>query len=189
MNQRVRGVGAAHDERRRAILEAVFAIVDTEGTDQVSIRRVAERAGVSVGRVQHYFPSKDDLLTAAFVAINELGTARVEARLGGNSDPFAVLDAVLAEIIPATADDRRLVRVMQAFETYALTSPDLSARLRQGYDELISLLALLLGSDPRELLGLALGLASLTVTGNLTAEEARQIVHTRLVDRSGIEKH
>ena len=53
----VRGLGAAHDERRGAILEAVFAIVDAEGTHQVSIRRVAERAGVSVGRVQHYFPT------------------------------------------------------------------------------------------------------------------------------------
>lgn len=188
----MRGLGAAHDERRGAILEAVFAIVDTEGTGQVSIRRVAEQADVSVGRVQHYFPSKEDLLTAAFTAINDLGTARVHARIGSTSDPAAALEAVLTEIIPATGDDRRLFRVMQAFEAYALTEPDLSARLRQGYDELISLLAILLGADPRELLALTLGLAGLTVTGNLTAAEARQIVHTRLseiADRSGIEKH
>ncbi len=177
---RVRGKGAAHDERRGAILEAVFAIVDTEGTHQVSIRRVAEEAGVSVGRVQHYFPSKDDLLTAAFTAINDLGTARVQAGSAGSADPA---EALLTELIPATDDDRRLYRVAQAFEAHALTSPALAERLRQDYDELITLLTALVGPAARELLALALGLANLTLTGNLTSDQARAIV------RSGIEKH
>jgi AcrR family transcriptional regulator len=176
----VRGLGAAHDERRGAILEAVFAIVDTEGTHQVSIRRVAERAGVSVGRVQHYFPSKDDLLTAAFTAINDLGTARVRAQLETGQEPIT---ALLTELIPATDDDRRLFRVAQAFETHALTSPELTAQLRQGYDELLGLLTALGSDRAAELLALALGLAGLTVTGNLTSDAARAIV------RSGIKKH
>lgn len=180
MSRAVRGVGAAHDERRGAILEAVFAIVDTEGTAQVSIRRVAEQAGVSVGRVQHYFPSKDDLLTAAFTAINDLGAARVQARMSSGTAPA---EAVLTELIPATDDDRRLFRVMQAFETHALTSPELSARLRESYDELIELLTRLLGPGARELLALALGLGSLTVIGNLAPDEAQRII------RSGIKKH
>ncbi|RAS65078.1 TetR family transcriptional regulator [Lentzea atacamensis] len=175
----VRGLGAAHDERRGAILEAVFAIVDTEGTHQVSIRRVAERAGVSVGRVQHYFPSKDDLLTAAFTAINDRGTARVQARLDGASNPVEVL---LTELIPATPEDHRLFRVAQAFETHALTDPELSERLRQSYSELLALLTALGSDRAAEHLALALGLAGLTLTGNLTAAEARAAV------RSGIKK-
>ena len=176
----VRGRGAAHDERRGAILEAVFAIVDTEGTHQVSIRRVAEQAGVSVGRVQHYFPTKDDLLTAAFTAINDLGATRVQARLADSPEPAVVL---LTELIPATDEDRRLFRVAQAFETHALTNPDLAARLRQDYDQLIGVLTTLVGDRATELLALTLGLANLTLTGNLSAEEARAAV------RSGIEKH
>lgn len=176
----MRGRGAAHDERRGAILEAVFAIIDAEGTHQVSIRRVAEQAGVSVGRVQHYFPSKDDLLTAAFTTINDRGTARVHARLTDSAEPVEI---VLTELIPVTDEDRRLFRVAQAFETHALTRPELAEQLRQGYDDLIALLTTLTGPAARELLALALGLASLTLTGNLTPEEARAIV------RSGIEKH
>ncbi|SER75448.1 transcriptional regulator, TetR family [Lentzea xinjiangensis] len=175
----MRGRGAAHDERRGAILEAVFAIVDAEGTHQVSIRRVAEQAGVSVGRVQHYFPSKDDLLTAAFTAINDLGAARVRARVSASADPA---EALLTELIPATAEDRRLYRVAQAFEAHALTRPELAARLRESYDSLIAVLTALAGPAARERLALALGLANLTLTGNLTPEEARAIV------RSGIEK-
>jgi hypothetical protein len=82
--------------------------------------------------------------------------------------------------------------VAQAFEAHALTEPDLAARLRHGYDELLGLLAVLLGADARELLALALGLAGLTLTGNLAPADAREIVRTRLgevLDRSGIEKH
>ncbi|MEV6237874.1 TetR family transcriptional regulator [Lentzea sp. NPDC051838] len=173
----MRGLGAAHDERRAAILEAVFAIVDAEGTHQVSIRRVAERAGVSVGRVQHYFPSKDELLSAAFTAINDRGTARVQARLADASSP---LEAVLTELIPESEEDRRLFRVAQAFETHALTNSVLSLSLKESYDDLLGLLAAL-GGGP-ELLALALGLANLTLTGNLTAAQARAII------RSGIEK-
>ncbi|ALG10451.1 TetR/AcrR family transcriptional regulator [Kibdelosporangium phytohabitans] len=194
----VRGRGAAHDERRGAILDAVFTIVDTEGTEQVSIRRVAERAGVSVGRVQHYFPTKDDLLNAAFTAINDLGASRVHERLGaaGNAgDPAAVLHAVLTELIPRTDDDRRLFRVMQAFETHALTRPHLNDRVKQGYQELAALLALLLhqnagarpdsatsASLPRahELLALTVGLAGLTLTGSVTPQQAQHIALTRL---------
>src|SRR5689334_12081220 len=172
----VRGRGAAHDGRRTATLDAVFAMVHTDGTHQVSIRRVAERAGVSVGRVQHYFPSKDDLLTAAFTTINDRGAASVQDRLDGAESPLEVL---LTELIPESEEERRLFRVAQAFETHALTNPALSLRLKESYDSLLDLLAAL-GGGP-DLLALALGLANLTLTGNLTPAQARAVI------RSGIE--
>jgi hypothetical protein len=53
------------------------AIVDGQGADQVTIRNVAKAAGISPGRVQFYFPTKDALLSAAFAAINDLGTENV----------------------------------------------------------------------------------------------------------------
>ncbi len=197
----VRGLGAAHEQRRRDILDAVFTIVDTEGTEQVSIRRVADAAGVSVGRVQHYFRTKDDLLAEAFTTINSHGTGRVHERLSSEdsaADPQRVLTVMLGELIPRTADDCRLVRVAQAFETYAHTRPQLKERLTQGYDELAALLAHLLHAsvhpqtgdaehvletfrtDAYELLALATGLAGLVVIGNLDAQQAHTIATTRL---------
>ncbi|MDA8368263.1 MAG: TetR/AcrR family transcriptional regulator [Nocardiopsaceae bacterium] len=206
----VRGPGAAHDERRREVLEAVFTIVDTEGTDHVSIRRVADTAGVSVGRVQHYFPTKEELLSAAFTAINDRGTARVHQRLPMGEgeedagDPRTVLQVVLGELIPRDDDDRRFFRIAQAFETYAQSRPHLRSRLTQGYDELASLLALLLrlsvrphaGDEPESdsspfrteaygLLALTIGLAGLVVTENLGSFEAQSIVSTRLDETLG----
>lgn len=201
----VRGPGAAHEQRRGEILEAVFTIVDTEGTDQVSIRRVADVAGVSIGRVQHYFPTKDDLLAGAFTAINDLGAARVHERLSDEntaSDPARVLNVVLGQLIPRTDDERRFARVAQAFEAYAQTRPQLKDRLTRGYDELASLLAHLLHASVRphaddgadgadqalrafrarayELLALTTGLAGLVITGSLGARQADGIASARL---------
>ncbi|AFU00632.1 TetR/AcrR family transcriptional regulator [Nocardia brasiliensis] len=188
----VRGVGAAHDERRQSILEAVFAIVDTDGVEGMSIRNVAQQAGVSIGRVQHYFPAKEDLLAAAFTSIAEVGGKRVQEQVAaaGAGDPVATLRAILAETIPRTAADHRRFRIMQAFETHALPRPSLAAQVTQGYDGLIDLIALLLsrtaatGLDfaeaARELLALSTGLAGLTLTGNITPEQAQHIVFARL---------
>lgn len=195
----VRGPGAAHDERRRSILDAVFTIIDTAGADQVSIRNVANEADVSVGRVQHYFPTKDDLLAEAFSAINDRGTARVHNRLSDDrhtGEPAAVLGALLGELIPREEDDRRVFRIAQAFEAYAMTRPPLRQQLTRGYDELADLIALLLHAADRhgeteastllpeahELLALSIGLAGLTVTGNITAEHAQHIASRRLAD-------
>ncbi|WP_298176082.1 TetR/AcrR family transcriptional regulator [Saccharomonospora sp.] len=195
----VRGPGAAHEQRRRDILEAVFTIVDTEGTDQVSIRRVADTAGVSLGRVQHYFPTKDDLLAEAFATINDQGADRVRGRLpkGNASDPERVLNVVLSELIPDTDSERRLVRIAQAFEVYAHTRPALKEHLTRGYDELAFLLMRLLHAcvhpqddadrasaefhtEAYELLALATGLAGLVTTENLDARQASDIITARL---------
>ena len=51
-----------HDERRRMIAGAVTDIAATDGLGDVSFRTVADRAGVSVSLVQHYFGDKANLL-------------------------------------------------------------------------------------------------------------------------------
>ena len=42
-----------HDERRRHIVGALLRIAGTQGLDAVSMREVAQEAGVSLGAVQH----------------------------------------------------------------------------------------------------------------------------------------
>lgn len=58
----------ASQERSRAtveaILEATARILIREGFDKASTNRVAEVAGVSVGSLYQYFPSKDALVAA-----------------------------------------------------------------------------------------------------------------------------
>ncbi|OAG67141.1 TetR family transcriptional regulator [Xanthomonas floridensis] len=46
------------------LLEAVACLLESEGTERLSTNRVAQRAGVSIGSLYQYFPSKDALIVA-----------------------------------------------------------------------------------------------------------------------------
>src|SRR5260370_3189 len=58
----------ASQERSRstvdALLEATARILVKEGYDQASTNRIAEVAGVSIGSLYQYFPSKEALIAA-----------------------------------------------------------------------------------------------------------------------------
>lgn len=51
-------------ERSAAIMEAAYAILATEGYAALSMRSIAQRVGVSLSNVQHYYPSRDALIEA-----------------------------------------------------------------------------------------------------------------------------
>ena len=51
-----------HAQRRTEIVHALWQVIYLRGIDAVSFRSVAEAAGVSIGRVQHYFPSRRELV-------------------------------------------------------------------------------------------------------------------------------
>jgi len=53
---------------RARILEAVVSSIDEVGFARTTSQRIARRAGVSVGAVQHHFPAKDDVLAAVLAA-------------------------------------------------------------------------------------------------------------------------
>src|SRR5271163_65770 len=58
----------ASQERSRAtvdaLVEATARILVREGFDKASTNRIAEKAGVSVGSLYQYFPSKEALVAA-----------------------------------------------------------------------------------------------------------------------------
>ena len=59
---------SASQERSRAtvdaLLEATARVLLKEGYDRASINRIAEVAGVSIGSLYQYFPSKEALVAA-----------------------------------------------------------------------------------------------------------------------------
>ena len=52
--------------RKQAILDATLRLVAAQGAAAVRLRDVARAAGVSVGSLQYYFDSRDQLVRAAF---------------------------------------------------------------------------------------------------------------------------
>src|SRR5262249_7375273 len=60
-----RRVGATTSKKRDELLDAVERLMVREGYAAVTYRAVAAKAGVTAGLVQYYFPTLDDLFTAA----------------------------------------------------------------------------------------------------------------------------
>jgi TetR/AcrR family transcriptional repressor of bet genes len=51
--------------RRRQVIEAVLEILEAEGWNGLTTKRVSERAGVSTGILAHYFGNKDSMVADA----------------------------------------------------------------------------------------------------------------------------
>lgn len=124
-----------HQERRHQIAEAVCRLAGRQGLDAVTLRHVAAEAGVSMGRVQHYFTTKDEMLLFAFHAISD----RVERRIGeaverAGEDPSTreLLRALLIEMLPLSEPAKAEAPVLLAFLAKAVVEPALAGPLREG---------------------------------------------------------
>ncbi|SIO84709.1 TetR/AcrR family transcriptional regulator [Nocardiopsis sp. JB363] len=84
-----------HEERRRALAEALWRVITEAGPHAVTIRSVAAEAGLSTGALRHYFQTREDLLTYAM----DLSEERVVQRMHEHSqtlDPRTpLLDRVM----------------------------------------------------------------------------------------------
>ncbi|MUL43742.1 TetR/AcrR family transcriptional regulator [Streptomonospora sp. PA3] len=185
-----------HRQRRVEIAVAVCSLVSAHGLEAVSLRDVATEAGVSMGRVQHYFKSKDEMLLFALDYISEQGTARVHdflAALPDPDEPRAVLRGIAQTLIGTGAEQAN--RVAMAFQARALVEPRLARHLLQGYEQLQGLVELVIQRaidsgeiapatparvEATALLALSDGLGYQLLLGHGTTERALQVVDSQL---------
>jgi TetR/AcrR family transcriptional regulator, transcriptional repressor of bet genes len=81
--------------RREALVKSAIAEIGEAGSLDVTVSRIAKRAGVSAALAHHYFGGKEDLLIAAMRHIlGQYGTAARRALAGADS-PRARLDAIV----------------------------------------------------------------------------------------------
>ena len=185
------------EERRRMLAEAVFAVIAERGLAAVSLRDVAAQAGVSMGAVQHWFTTKDEMLRFALDHMRTRVLGRLQDRLGRLADPGRrdLLEAGLEVMLPLDEAGRQEACVNVAFVGLATTDPGYADMLRLGYQRLVDgskaqLRAaaaageLAPGVDPDgeavALYFLAQGLIAPLLVGMLTPAEARAVLHTRL---------
>ncbi|MFF4368235.1 TetR/AcrR family transcriptional regulator [Streptomyces sp. NPDC001594] len=124
-----------HQERREAIARALWRVVDRRGATHLTMREVAQEAGMSLGQLQHYFTSRTAMLTFAMDFAGEqsaLRVGRVLAELGERPHPRAVLRAMLVELLPLHADARATSRMSAAYVLEALHDEEVHARARAG---------------------------------------------------------
>ncbi|MFL1377536.1 MULTISPECIES: TetR/AcrR family transcriptional regulator [unclassified Nocardiopsis] len=174
-----------HDQRRAQITDAVLRIAAHRGLGEVTMTEVATEAGVSRGRIQHYFGSKEQLLLHTGRRLRDRVTARLLPD-PPTGDPRRTLTLLLHATLPATEQARVDALAGKALFTVALGIPELRDQYRQGITGLHTLIADLLvhaGADPdraplraRTLLGLAEHLGDALLIDEVTAARARDLL-------------
>ena len=127
---------AERSEAMRARLaDAAYQTAASGGVGALRIRSVADAAGVSQGALLHHFPDKNALVLAAIEQALSLARADSAGWLEGDeSDPRAVLEAMLAEFRAFFFSDRFWVAMGITME--AAKDPDFDPAVRAAVSSL-----------------------------------------------------
>lgn len=83
-----------HGDLRRALIETGIELISREGEDKLSLRRVAEKCGVSNAAPYAHFKSKDEFIAAMQQHIMEQFTQSLEKVVQENTDDTSLLSAL-----------------------------------------------------------------------------------------------
>ncbi|GHF33634.1 TetR family transcriptional regulator [Streptomyces morookaense] len=107
------------EERRRRILQATARLAGRGGYDAVQMREVAESAGVALGTLYRYFPSKVHLLVATMQDQLEQLHATLRKRPPTEEDPAARVAQTLMRAFRAMQREPHLADAMVRALTFA----------------------------------------------------------------------
>ncbi len=119
-----------HAQRREEIVQALWKVIHDLGIEGVTYQAVAKAGGVSVGRIQHYFTSKEELVLAGCRAMVSRATTAFHARVSSMSPAEALVD-LLCEPIPRTESFRRGAAVWYAYLARAVVDREIGDIVRE----------------------------------------------------------
>ncbi len=111
-----------HEERREHIAQIVAEMLATVGVENTTIREISRQSGYSRGFIEHYFHSKEELITDALKWINEKSMERVEKKLK-SLNGLAALRALNEVTLPINDQTRREWKVRMQFWGLAVVNP------------------------------------------------------------------
>jgi len=103
-----------HDERRRAIANALLAVAARDGHSAVTSRAVAAEAGMATGALWHYFAGFDEVVRAAASEVTQRTDERIRAAVAGRAGLDKVRTA-MREVLPVTPESRVEAAVVVGF--------------------------------------------------------------------------
>jgi TetR/AcrR family transcriptional repressor of bet genes len=176
--------------RRRQIAEAMWRVTIARGLEGVSMRQVAAEAGVSVGMLQHYFRTKDEMLMFGLDSMTEQVSRRIGERFGELAEPTPkqLVRATLVEMLPLDEERRLEAFVSTAFLTRAAVDTRFADYLRDGHRQGHAYLAEQIGHGlpcdvqraAHVLLALVNGFTLGVLAGQCSAQEALAAVDAHL---------
>ena len=179
----------ARADRFDQLVSEAWALVRSEGTDALTLGRLAERAGVTKPVVYSHFPSRPALLAALFTEFDDRQTTMLQQYLDAAEESLdgrahAIADSYIG---CALAQGRELTGVLAALQG----SPELERVKRAADDAYAGTCRQLLApytptktvarSSLTAIFGAADALAQAAVSGDLSPEQARAELATLVV--------
>lgn len=116
--------------RTTALIDAVIAEIGETGSMDVTVSRIAKRAGMSSALAHHYFGSKDNMLIAAMRSILTIYGQEIRAGLSGKTDPVERLEAIIRSSFSDANFNPDVVCAWLNFYVHAQKSSEFSKLLR-----------------------------------------------------------
>jgi AcrR family transcriptional regulator len=128
-----------------AIFEATARIVDSEGADNLSTNKVAQQAGVSIGTLYQYFPTKEAIVVAMIAqermrVMSELQAILVTA-VQASSDPKTIIRDRVRALLSAMGTGTHLNRAMVRLAWHMDHHEQVTQAQREGTEHLAIALA------------------------------------------------
>jgi TetR/AcrR family transcriptional regulator, transcriptional repressor of bet genes len=132
--------------RREALIEATLLCLKQHGHDGVSVRRISAAAGVSIGLINHHFPSKSSLVAETYesLALSLQDSIRARTEHGGASARERLSDFFRASFAPELLDPQ-LFNVWVVFWSMVAHSREIREVHDRTYGKYRSMLEKLLG--------------------------------------------
>lgn len=131
-------------DRRQALVAAAIESLKRHGHEGLSVRRIAARAGVSIGLIHHHFPGKDALVAASYRQFSRQLAAEFQAAVDrAPQEPRARLSAFIAAVFSKPNLDPQVLTAWVVFWGLFRKSPEMRRAHREegrGYGTLPGLL-------------------------------------------------
>jgi AcrR family transcriptional regulator len=120
-----------HVRRREEIARLAVRVIQREGAEHATVRRIATAGGFSIGVLTHYFKDKDELIAFAFQWVAREWYTELDAAIAASAPGLPRLRTALEFMVPTTAAPS-FIRLWLSLWGGAMHNPAL-ARVHRGY--------------------------------------------------------
>lgn len=123
--------------RKEQLAKAVWQVILDQGISAVSIRAVAEQAGLVVGSLRHVFPTRSELVKFSAELMVQRATARIQA-IPVKDDPLEYVLDVIKQLLPLEPNSRAEFEVNMALLAETTAMPQLAPIRNEAHQQLAS---------------------------------------------------
>ncbi|MBO0610659.1 TetR/AcrR family transcriptional regulator [Myceligenerans salitolerans] len=175
-----------HAQRRREIVIAVWALIARRGFEGVTLRAVATEANISVGRVQHYYASRTELVRDGCRLMLDEARSRFTAQIEP-LPPVERLRALVRRAVPTSPEWALGTIVWQAYQAKTVDDAEIAGMVTEAHADAVRQAAAFIvaarrdgtlpdGGPPGDialrLLATSEGYAARVIAGSLDADDA-----------------